>query len=65
MILFLLGPLSLIHSSLLNMDNAPATNWVNPVNTLVTGEVIVERNEHTSSKLCPSINDPSISKRIF
>ena len=25
-------------------------NWINPVNTLVTGEVIVERNEHTSSK---------------
>ena len=25
-------------------------NFVNPINTLVTGEVIVERNEHASGK---------------
>jgi hypothetical protein len=34
----------------LNIDNTTAINFINPVNTLVTGEVIVERNENISSK---------------
>jgi hypothetical protein len=34
--------------NLLNIDNTTAINFINPVNTLVTGEVIVERNENIS-----------------
>jgi len=37
-----------ISYSLKNTNNI--TNFINPVNTFVTGEVIVERNEHNSSK---------------
>jgi hypothetical protein len=32
------------------MDNTTSMNFLNPVNTLVTGEVVVERNEHISSE---------------
>ncbi|CAF3670140.1 unnamed protein product [Adineta steineri] len=32
----------------LNIDNTSSMNFTNPVNTLVTGEVIVERNVNTS-----------------
>jgi len=39
-----------INSSLSNMDNTTSMNFTNPVNTLVTGEVVVERNEHISSE---------------
>jgi hypothetical protein len=39
-----------INSSLSNMDNTTSMNFLNPVNTLVTGEVVVERNEHISSE---------------
>ena len=41
----------LFYSSLLNIDNTASLNCINPVNTLVTGEVNVERNEHTPSKI--------------
>jgi len=40
--------LKFISYSLKNTNNI--TNFINPVNTFVTGEVIVERNEHNSSK---------------
>jgi hypothetical protein len=41
-----------ISFSLMNIDNVTiSTNFLNPVNTFVTGEVIVERNEHKSSRL--------------
>jgi hypothetical protein len=41
-----------INSSLMNIDNVTTSiNFINPVNTFVTGEVIVERNEHKSSRL--------------
>ena len=40
---------SLVLSSL-NIDNVAPMNFANPINTLVTGEVIVERNEHASGK---------------
>jgi len=40
--------LKFISYSLKNTNNI--TNFINPVNTFVTGEVIVERNEHSSSK---------------
>ena len=29
-----------------NIDNSMATNFINPINTLVTGEVLIERNKH-------------------
>ncbi len=48
--------LNIICFSLLNIDNATSINFINPVNTLVTGEVIVERNEHISSKFYLKIN---------
>ncbi|CAF1020451.1 unnamed protein product [Adineta ricciae] len=35
-----------IGKNLLNIDNTASLNCINPVNTLVTGEVNVERNEH-------------------
>jgi len=36
----------------MNIDNVTTSiNFINPVNTFVTGEVIVERNEHKSSRL--------------
>ncbi len=41
-----------VNYSLLNIDNTTSVNFINPVNTLVTGEVIVERNENISSKFC-------------
>ncbi len=37
-----------LNYSLLNIDNTASINFINPVNTLVTGEVIVERNENIS-----------------
>ncbi|CAF4958140.1 unnamed protein product [Rotaria sp. Silwood1] len=37
-----------IGKNLLNIDNTTPMNFINPVNTLVTGEVVVERNEHIS-----------------
>ncbi|CAF4168882.1 unnamed protein product, partial [Rotaria magnacalcarata] len=33
---------------LINIDNATSINFINPVNTIVSGEVIVERNENIS-----------------
>ncbi|CAF5079886.1 unnamed protein product, partial [Rotaria socialis] len=33
----------------MNIDNTTiSTNFINPINTFVTGEVIVERNENNS-----------------
>ncbi|CAF3634590.1 unnamed protein product [Rotaria sordida] len=37
-----------IGKNLLNIDNTTPMSFINPVNTLVTGEVVVERNEHIS-----------------
>ncbi|CAF3325058.1 unnamed protein product [Rotaria socialis] len=37
-----------IGKNLLNIDNATSINFINPVNTIVSGEVIVERNENIS-----------------
>jgi len=40
--------------SLINTNNI--TNFINPVNTFVTGEVIVERNEHNVREALRQIN---------
>lgn len=40
----------IINSSLTHLDNTTSMNFVNPISTIVTGEVIVERNENISSK---------------
>ncbi|CAF3719635.1 unnamed protein product [Rotaria sordida] len=38
-----------VGKNLMNIDNITiSTNFINPINTFVTGEVIVERNEHNS-----------------
>lgn len=44
------------HFSLINMDSTALTHSSNPVSNLVTGEVIVERPEHKSSKMKTSLD---------
>ena len=39
-----------LSSRLFDADRSTAMNVINPINTLVTGEVLVERPEHLSSE---------------